>query len=96
MGDSPVPAIHGPRITGATPGHPFLFRIPATGTGPLTYGAKNLPAGLTLDKTTGIIMGALKSAGTTKVKTAKSEAARRLRLGGLVWDPVWRLEGMRS
>ena len=68
VGDSPVPAIHGPRITGATPGHPFLFRIPATGTGPLTYGAKNLPAGLTLDKTTGIITGALTAAGTTKVR----------------------------
>ena len=45
-GDSPVPAIHGPRIVGATPGHPFLFLIPATGTYPLTYSAKNLPTGL--------------------------------------------------
>ena len=65
-GDSPVPAIHGPRIVGATPGHPFLFLIPATGAGPLTYAAKNLPAGLSLDKATGIISGALKTAGTTK------------------------------
>ncbi len=66
--DSPIPAIHGPRIIGATPGHPFLFKIPATGDGPLTYDAKNLPAGLVLDKATGIISGALKSAGTSKVK----------------------------
>ena len=71
-GDSPVPAIHGPRITGATPGHPFLFRIPATGLAPLTYSAKNLPAGLTLDKTTGIITGALTAAGTTKVRVLVS------------------------
>ena len=66
--DSPVPAIHGPRITGATPGHPFLFLIPATGTGPLTYSAQGLPAGLTLDKNTGVISGALQSAGTSKVR----------------------------
>ena len=41
----PRPAIHGPRVVGATPGRPFLFLIPATGDGPLTYAAKNLPAG---------------------------------------------------
>ncbi len=29
---SPRPAIHGARVTGATPGRPFLFRVPATGT----------------------------------------------------------------
>lgn len=66
-GDSPVPAIHGPRIVGATPNHPFLFLIPATGKGPLTFSARNLPQGLTLDTNTGIISGALASAGTTKV-----------------------------
>src|SRR5262245_10102070 len=29
-----APVINYPRITGATPGHPFLFRIPASGEGP--------------------------------------------------------------
>ena len=66
--DSPVPAIHGPRITGATPGKPFEFMIPATGEGPLTFEATNLPAGLTLDKSTGIISGALPGIGSTKVR----------------------------
>ena len=66
-GDSPVPAIHGPRVTGATPGHDFLFRIPATGTGPLEFEAANLPAGLTLDHATGIITGSLQGAGTSEV-----------------------------
>ncbi len=61
-------AIHGPRITGATPGRPFLFLIPATGTGPLTFSAKNLPPGLQLDKDTGIISGSLKQAGSTTVE----------------------------
>ena len=65
--DDPKPAIHGARIVGATPGHPFLFRVAATGTGPLTYSADNLPAGLKIDAATGFITGALQSAGTTKV-----------------------------
>ena len=67
-GDSPVPAIHGPRITGATVGKPFEFMIPATGEGPLTFEAANLPAGLTLDKNTGIISGTLPALGSTPVQ----------------------------
>jgi len=63
-GHSPIPAIHGPRVVGATPGRPFLFLVPATGEGPLTYSATNLPAGLSLDPKTGIISGRLKYAGT--------------------------------
>jgi alpha-galactosidase len=65
---SPAPMINYPRITGATPGRPFLFRIPASGDGPLTFIAKNLPAGLTLDAKTGIISGALARAGRTDVQ----------------------------
>ena len=61
------PRINNPRVTGATPGRPFLFRIPASGDGPLTFAARNLPAGLTLDPRTGIITGSLKSAGRTAV-----------------------------
>ncbi|MBV9848433.1 MAG: NPCBM/NEW2 domain-containing protein [Armatimonadetes bacterium] len=63
----PRPAIHNPHIIGATPGRPFLLLIPATGDGPLTYSAKNLPAGLTLDAKTGLITGALQRAGTASV-----------------------------
>ena len=39
----PKPRINGPRITGATPGRPFLFRIPATGARPMTFEAKGHP-----------------------------------------------------
>lgn len=63
----PHPAIHGPRIVGATPGRPFLFLIPATGQTPLHYDAKDLPAGLILDSATGIISGSLRKAGKTVV-----------------------------
>jgi len=64
---SPVPLLNYPRITGATPGKPFMFIIPASGDEPLTFAAKNLPAGLALDAKTGRITGALKAAGRTVV-----------------------------
>ncbi len=71
----PKPAIHYPRIVGATPGRPFLFLIPATGEKPLTFTAENLPAGLTLDEKTGVLSGSLKEAGKTAVKiTVKGPA----------------------
>src|SRR3954454_9802481 len=38
---SGVTELNYPRITGATPGRPFLFRIPATGDGQLTFTAAN-------------------------------------------------------
>ena len=64
---SPEPAIHAPRLTGATPGRPFLFRIPATGAEPLRFKANGLPPGLALDTDTGIITGSLTEAGSTDV-----------------------------
>ena len=84
--DSPVPAIHGPRITGATPGKPFEFMIPATGEGPLTFEAANLPVGVTLDKKTGILSGTLPGIGSTKVKLTvrgpRGSASRSLTIVG--------------
>jgi alpha-galactosidase len=83
---SEKPAIHGPRVTGGTPGRPFLFLIPATGEGPLTFSAKNLPAGLALDPKTGIISGALERAGRTEVQLTvtgpKGSATRPLTIAG--------------
>lgn len=75
--DKPEPAIHGPRITGATPGRPFLFLIPATGEPPLTFSADGLPPGLTLDPQTGIISGALEQPGSTDVVLAVSNSSGR-------------------
>ncbi len=84
--DSPVPAIHGPRIVGAAPHHPFLFRIPATGTAPLIFTAQGLPAGLTLSKATGVISGALAKAGTSHVRLTvqgpRGKASRALTIVG--------------
>jgi len=60
-------AIHGAKIVGASPNKPFLFLIPATGSGQLRYSATNLPQGLHLDGATGIISGAIKNLGSTDV-----------------------------
>ncbi len=86
MASRPDPSINGPRITGATPGRPFLFRIPATGDGPLRFSARNLPAGLLLDPSSGIITGSLTSDGTTvvdlTVRGAKGTVTRQLTIVG--------------
>ena len=71
---TPEPAINWPRITGATPGRPFLFRIPATGEPPLAFAAENLPASLSLEAGTGIISGALELEGATDVAITVSNA----------------------
>jgi alpha-galactosidase len=52
-----APRINGPRVYGARPGHPFLYRIPCTGERPIQFAVQNLPAGLTLDSQSGIITG---------------------------------------
>jgi len=62
-----VPMFNYPRIYGSTPGRPFMFLIPASGEGPLTFAAKNLPAGLELNPKTGLISGSLKADGRTVV-----------------------------
>jgi alpha-galactosidase len=59
----PAPRINGPSLTGVTPGHDVLYKIPVTGTRPITYAAKNLPTGLTLDPVTGIIRGTIATRG---------------------------------
>lgn len=66
-GEPATPIINAPRITGATPGREFLFRIPASGERPMYFEAIALPDGLTLDADNGIIRGRLTHAGRAKV-----------------------------
>ena len=79
-----TPRINGPGIYGAHPGHPFLYRIPATGSRPIKFSAKGLPKGLTLNSGTGIISGSVKSAGRYAVQlnasNAQGKAARSFRI----------------
>ena len=62
-----IPRINGPAIYGVRPKNPFLYRIPATGEKPLAYEVSGLPKGLTLDKQSGILTGAIAQAGTYSV-----------------------------
>lgn len=64
---SPKPRVNGPKVFGVRPGHPFLYRIPATGDRPMTFSATGLPDGLTLDPETGIITGSVEDRGEYKV-----------------------------
>jgi alpha-galactosidase len=64
----PAPRLTGPRVFGARPGNPFLHRITATGTKPLTYLAAGLPPGIALDAKTGILTGTLAAKGEWLVK----------------------------
>lgn len=57
------PRINGPAIYGVHPGHPFLYRIPATGDRPMKFSVDRLPHGLSLDSSTGIITGIVADAG---------------------------------
>src|SRR5690349_12257353 len=59
----PAAKINGPAVYGCRAGHPFLYRIPATGVRPMTFAAEGLPAGLTLDAQSGIIRGAIAGRG---------------------------------
>lgn len=53
----PAPKINGPKVYGARPGMPFLYRIPCTGERPIRFSAKGLPASITLDPDSGILSG---------------------------------------
>ncbi len=70
-----APRINWPRLTGGTPGRPFVFRVPVSGDGPLRFAAEGLPDGLALDGDTGVIRGALQHAGETDVRVSVSNAA---------------------
>ena len=60
---SPEPRINGAKVFGVRPGRPFLFKVPATGTGPLHYSAEKLPEGLSIDSKTGVITGKMDQPG---------------------------------
>ena len=54
-----APRFNGARIVGIRPGTPFIHSLAVTGERPITFSAKKLPAGLSLDPNTGIITGSL-------------------------------------
>jgi len=80
----PAPRINGTRVFGVRPNSPFLFRIPATGERPMTFAVEDLPAGLTVDPSTGIITGVVQERGDYPVKlkasNSRGSASRELRI----------------
>jgi len=81
---SPQPRINGAKVFGVRPGSPVLYTIAATGNRPMTFGAEDLPAGLSLDPATGQITGRVKQAGeypiTLSARNELGETKRTLRL----------------
>lgn len=63
----PAPRINGPKVYGARPGNPFLYRVPTQGERPMTFSAEDLPAGLKLDAAIGIITGTTPARGEYRV-----------------------------
>jgi alpha-galactosidase len=79
-----TPRINGPTVFGVRPGAPFLYTIPVTGERPITYTVDNLPAGLSLDATTGRITGQLQTAGehpvVLRAANRLGQAAKKFRI----------------
>jgi alpha-galactosidase len=71
---SDAPKLNGADIFGARSGHPFLYRIPASGANPKVFVAEGLPKGLLLDKAEGIISGVVTDPGTYKVNIEVTNA----------------------
>jgi uncharacterized delta-60 repeat protein len=69
-----APVVTSPSSATATAGVPFIFQIVATNS-PTSYGATNLPAGLTVDTALGLISGTPTTAGTSMVTLTASNAA---------------------
>ncbi len=69
--------IHGARVVGCTPGHSFLFRIPASGQEPLRFTVRGLPAGISLTPGTGVLRGIAPATGTYRVRISVSGPAGR-------------------
>jgi hypothetical protein len=78
------PKINGAKVFGVRPWAPFLFKVAATGEAPLKYTAKDLPEGLTIDSTNGIIKGVVRKKGNyivnLSVKNASGAATRQLKI----------------
>ena len=62
-----APKINGAKVYGVRPNSPFIFKIPATGRKPLQYSVENLPAGFTVNPSSGVITGRMSRSGEYKV-----------------------------
>ena len=73
----PAPQFNGAQVVGIHSNTPLIFRLAVSGERPLEFSAKKLPAGLTLDSSTGIITGTLANKGEfTFIASAKNSAGK--------------------
>lgn len=79
---APGPEINGATWVGVRAGSPVLRRVSATGNAPLRFEAIGLPAGLSIDASTGIISGSVAAEGEyallLRVSNASGTAERQL------------------
>jgi len=78
------PQFNGADIWGVRPGHEVIFRVPVSGVRPMTFSAKNLPDGVTLD-VKGVLRGTAPAAKgdydiEVTAENAKGKATRTIRL----------------
>lgn len=72
----PIPAvIITPSVNNAVKGNPYSAKLEAAGDTPITWTASGLPAGLTLNSSTGEISGTLTTAGTFTFSATATNAA---------------------
>ena len=69
------PEFHGAQIVGVHPGTPLIFSLPVTGSRPMSFSARHLPAGLSLDPQTGILTGTLAKPGKFSLTVAAKNSA---------------------
>jgi alpha-galactosidase len=81
---APSPRIHAPSAFSARPGTSLVYAVPATGDAPLTFSAQGLPAGLSLEASSGIFSGTMPAAGdypvTVTVRNSAGSASAMLTL----------------
>jgi|WetSurMetagenome_2_1015567.scaffolds.fasta_scaffold00003_227 alpha-galactosidase len=71
---SEFPRINGSKVTGATPGHPFIYRVAVTGLKPVKVSVEELPPTLTFNSETRVISGTAPAAGDYFVKISANNS----------------------
>jgi T5SS/PEP-CTERM-associated repeat protein/autotransporter-associated beta strand protein len=69
-----IPVISSPTSASGTQGHPFSYQISATDS-PTSYGASGLPAGLSVNTTTGLISGTPTVVGASSISISAKNSA---------------------